>query len=130
MNLNVGLGHTFAALRKDPVGDEITFAYTYENAGTHGFWHTDLGAHTEAAGLMRNFPIPKIKALGAYTWLQLGVTSLTGTGKVQNRLYSGDGLGLVVHLNPRGSLWVQETYNKVVTTPWYTSTNIGYVWSW
>lgn len=129
-NLNLGLGHTFAALHHDPLGDEVTFAYTYENAASHGFWHTDFGSHTEAAGVMRNFALPKSKALGAYTWIQLGVTSLTGNGNVQNRLYNGEALGLVLHLSPHGSIWLQETYNKVVTTPWYTSTNLGYVWSW
>src|ERR1022692_1621037 len=37
-NLNIGIGHTFGFLKKDPLGDELTFAYTYENAGTHGFF--------------------------------------------------------------------------------------------
>jgi hypothetical protein len=50
-NYNIGLGHTFKFLSKDPIGDEITFAYTYENAGSHGFLHTDFGSHTEALGL-------------------------------------------------------------------------------
>src|SRR5579871_6205848 len=56
-NYNIGLGHTFKFLSKDPIGDEITFAYTYENAGSHGFLHTDFGSHTEAVGLMKNFAI-------------------------------------------------------------------------
>ena len=41
-NYNIGLGHTFGFLKKDPFGDELTFAYTYENAGSHGFLHTDF----------------------------------------------------------------------------------------
>src|ERR1700720_4894193 len=36
-NYNIGLGHTFAFLKKDPLGDEFTFGYTYENGGSHGF---------------------------------------------------------------------------------------------
>src|ERR1700729_2505476 len=40
-NLNIGIGHTFGFLKKDPIGDEVTFAYTYENAGS-GFWHSDF----------------------------------------------------------------------------------------
>ncbi len=36
-NYNIGLGHTFKFLKKDPLGDELTFAYTYENAVSHGF---------------------------------------------------------------------------------------------
>src|SRR5580704_19591782 len=43
-NYNIGLGHTFKFLKKDPFGDEITFACTYENAGSHGFLHTDFGS--------------------------------------------------------------------------------------
>jgi hypothetical protein len=128
-NFNVGLGHTFSALHKDPFGDELTFAYTYENAGMHGFWHTPFGSHTEAAGIMKDFSIPKAKALGAYTWIQLGLTSLTGSNYVQNRLYSGEAGGVVVHLSSHDLIWLQETY-KIVTTSWYTSTNVGYVWSW
>src|ERR1700756_5497994 len=58
-NLNIGLGHTFGFLKKDPFGDELTFGYTYENAGSHGFFHTPFGAHTEAIGIMKNFPIPR-----------------------------------------------------------------------
>jgi hypothetical protein len=37
-NYNIGLGHTFGFLKKDPLGDELTFAYTYENSGPHGFF--------------------------------------------------------------------------------------------
>jgi hypothetical protein len=69
-NYNIGLGHTFKFLKKNPIGDEITFAYTYENAGTHGFLHTDFGSHTEALGLMKNFAIPRIKWVSGYTWVQ------------------------------------------------------------
>jgi hypothetical protein len=43
-NYNIGIGHTFGFLKKDPVGDELTFGYTYENAGTHGFLHTPKGS--------------------------------------------------------------------------------------
>ena len=30
-NYDIGIGHTFGFLKKDPIGDEITFAYTYED---------------------------------------------------------------------------------------------------
>src|SRR5580704_15119992 len=53
-NDNIGIGHTFGFLKKDPFGDELTFGYTYENSGTHGFLHTDFGEHTESIGLMKN----------------------------------------------------------------------------
>jgi len=65
-NYNIGLGHTFKFLHRDPIGDEITFAYTYENAGSHGFLHTDFGSHTEALGLMKNFPIPGTKRVTGF----------------------------------------------------------------
>jgi hypothetical protein len=49
-NYNIGIGHTFGFLKKDPVGDELTFGYTHENAETHGFLHTNFGEHTESLG--------------------------------------------------------------------------------
>src|ERR1700739_3315692 len=39
-NYNIGVGHTFGFLQKDPFGDELTVAYSYENAGAPGFLHT------------------------------------------------------------------------------------------
>jgi hypothetical protein len=129
-NYNIGLGHTFKFLKKDPIGDEITFAYTYENAGSHGFLHTDFGSHTEALGLMKNFGIPGTKRVTGYTWIQGGITSLTGNPFVQNRYYDGESLGAIVHFNDHHSIWIQETYNKIVSIPWYTTASIGYTRSW
>jgi hypothetical protein len=124
-NLNIGAGHSFNALSKVWIGNEITAAYTYENAGTHGWWHTDQGSHTESFGDMRNFPINP--HLTTYTWVQLGITTLTGTpAGGQNRLYDGESLGAIIPFSRTNSIWVQESYNKVVTQPWYTTTSIGY----
>lgn len=129
-NYNIGIGHTFGFLKKDPFGDELTFAYTYENSGSHGFLHTDFGEHTEQVGLMKNFSLPKTKVLTGYTWIQEGITSYTGHSKVQNRLDTGLSLGAIVHINNNSSIWIQETYSKVVTVPWYTTSSIGYTCSW
>jgi hypothetical protein len=129
-NYNIGLGHTFGFLKKDILGDEITFGYTYENAGSHGFLHTQYGSHTEAFGLMKNFALPKTKRLTGYTWIQGGITSMTGNPWVENRFYDGESLGLIVHFNDHHSIWIQETYNKIVTVPWYTTASIGYTRSW
>jgi hypothetical protein len=129
-NDNIGLGHTFGFLKKDPLGDEVTFGYTYENAGSHGFFHTSFGSHTEALGIMKNFALPRTKNLTGYTWIQLGLTSMTGNAFVQNRLYNGESGGLIVHFNDHHSIWIQETFNKVVTLPWYTTTSVGYTRSW
>ena len=129
-NYNIGIGHTFGFLKKDPIGDELTFGYTYENAGTHGFLHTAFGEHTESAGVMKNFSLPKTKTLTGYTWIQSGITSYTGNAHVQNRLDSGVSLGAIVHFNNSNSIWIQESYNKVVTVPWYTTSSIGYTYSW
>jgi hypothetical protein len=129
-NYNIGMGHTFSFLKKDPFGDEITFAYTYENAGSHGFLHTDFGAHTEAMGLMKNFAIPRIKRVTGYTWIQGGITTMTGNAFVENRFYNGESLGAIVHFNDHHSIWIQETYNKIPTVPWYTTASIGYTRSW
>ena len=129
-NYNIGIGHTFRFLKKDPLGDELTFSYTYENNGSHGFLHTDFGAHTETLGLMKNFSIPGSKRLGAYTWIQGGLTSNTGNALVQNRFYDGESLGGVIHINDHHAIWIQETFNKIVTFPWYTTASIGYTRNW
>jgi hypothetical protein len=128
-NYNIGIGHTFGFLKKDPIGDELTFAYTYEDAGP-GFWHSQFGSHTESFGIMKNFGLPKTKKVTAYTWIQLGVTTFTGNASLQNHLYDGESLGAIVHFNPNNSIWIQETFNKVVSVPWYTTTSVGYAWSW
>ena len=59
-NYKIGIGHTFGFLKKDPIGDELTFGYTYEDAGS-GFWHSQFGSHTESVGVMKNFGLPKTK---------------------------------------------------------------------
>jgi len=84
-NYNIGLGHTFAFLKKDPIGDELTFAYTYEDGGS-GFWHSQFGSHTESFGVMKNFGLPKTKRVSGYTWVQVGITSLTGGPSVEKSL--------------------------------------------
>ena len=129
-NYNIGIGHTFGFLKKDLIGDELTFGYTYENAGTHGFLHTANGEHTESAGVMKNFPLPKTKVVTGYTWLQSGITSYTGNSGVKNRLDSGVSAGAIAHFNNNNSIWIQESYGKVVTVPWYTTSSIGYTYSW
>ncbi len=130
-NYNIGIGHTFGFLKKDPFGDELTFGYTYENSGTHGFLHTDFGEHTESVGIMKNFPLPATKLVTGYTWIQTGITGFTVNARVLNRLDSGASLSLIIPtLNDHNSVWIQETYSKVVTIPWYTTSSIGYTWSW
>jgi hypothetical protein len=129
-NYNIGIGHTFGFLKKDPIGDEVTLAYTYENAGTHGFLHTRFGEHSEQLGIMKNFSLPRTKVLAGYTWIQEGLTSYTGNAHVQNRLDTGLSLGGIVHLSNSSSIWIQETYSKVLTVPWYTTTSVGYTYSW
>jgi hypothetical protein len=128
-NYNIGIGHTFGFLKKDPIGDEITFAYTYEDAGS-GFWHSPFGSHTESFGVMKNFGLPKTKRVSGYTWVQAGITSFTGNAQVENHFYNGESLGGVVHFNDHNSIWIQESFNKIVTTPWYTTASIGYTRSW
>jgi hypothetical protein len=129
-NYSIGIGHMFDFLKKDPLGDELTFGYMYENSGTHGFLHTAFGEHTASVGVMRNFPLPASKRLTGYTWIQTGITNYTGNPRLQNRLDSGLSLGAMIHINRRSSIWIQESYGKVVTVPWYTTSSIGYTWSW
>jgi len=79
---------------------------------------------------MKNFSIPKTKLISGYTWIQSGITSYTGNGQVANRFYSGVSLGAMIHLSRKSSIWIQESYNKVITMPWYTTTSVGYTYSW
>src|ERR1700689_2140141 len=97
-NYNIGIGHTFGFLHKDPLGDELTVSYTYEDAGS-GFWHSQFGSHTESFGVMKNFGLPKTKKVSGYTWIQAGISSFTGNTRVQNHFYDGESLGAVVHFN-------------------------------
>jgi hypothetical protein len=129
-NYNIGIGHTFGFLKKDPFGDELTFAYTYENAGTHGFLHTNFGEHTESLGIMKNLSFPKTTVWTWYTWIQSGITSYTGNAHVENRLDSGVSIGAIAHCSFHSSIWIQESYTKVVTVPWNTTGSIGYTYSW
>ena len=39
---------------------------------------------------MKNFGLPKTKRVTGYTWVQLGLTSYTGSGLVQDRFYDGE----------------------------------------
>ena len=128
-NYNIGIGHTFGFLKKDPIGDELTFAYTYEDGGG-GFWHSQFGSHTESFGVMKNFGLPKTKRVTGYTWVQIGLTSFIGGGLVENRFYDGESLGAIVHFTNHSSVWIQETFNKIVTVPWYLTSSVGYTWSW
>lgn len=128
-NYNIGIGHSFNFLNKDPLGNELTFAYTYENAGPN-FWHSSFGSDTESFGVMRNFSFPKTTRFAWYTWIQIGITSFTGGAYVQNHFYDGESLGAVIHANRENSVWIQETFNKIVTVPWYTTFSVGYTRSW
>ena len=129
-NYNIGFGHTFTFLKKNPIGDELTFSYTYENAGSHGFLHTDFGSHSETLGIMKNFGLPKTKRITGYTWVQGGLTSMTGNTYIGNRFYDGEALGMIVHFTDHSSIWIQELFNKIVTVPSYTTASIGYTRSW
>jgi hypothetical protein len=129
-NYSIGIGHMFDFLKKDPFGDELTFGYMYENSGTHGFLHTAFGEHTESVGVMKNFPLPATKRLTGYTWIQTGITSYTGSPRLENRLDSSLSLGAIIHFRCHSSIWVQESYGKVLKVPWYTTSSIGYTWSW
>jgi hypothetical protein len=115
---------------KQAVGDYLSRAQSCHVGGVLVCLHTDYGSNTEALGIMKNFAIPKTKRLSAYTWVQGGITSMTGNVGVQNRFYNGESLGAIIHFNDRHSIWIQETFNKVVTVPWYTTACIGYTRSW
>jgi hypothetical protein len=128
-NYDIGIGHMFDFLEKDPFGDELTFSYTYEDAGS-GFWHSDFGSHTESFGVMKNFNLPKTKLVSGYTCIQIGVSTFTGGAHVKNHFSNGDSLGAAIHFTDHHAIWVQEMFNKIVSAPWYTTTSVGYTRSW
>jgi hypothetical protein len=43
---------------------------------------------------------------------------------------SAASLGAIAHLSGHNSIWLQESYSKVVTVPWSTTSSIGYTYSW
>ena len=55
---------------------------------------------------------------------------MTGYPYVLNRFYNGESLGAIVHFSTHHSIWIQETFNKIVTVPWYLTSSIGYTRSW
>jgi hypothetical protein len=128
-NYNIGIGHTFGFLKKDPFGDELTVSYTYENAGPN-FWHSQFGSDTESFGVMKNFGIPKTKILTGYTWIQIGISTFTGGPHLVNEFYNGESLGGIIHFTEHHSIWFQDTFNKIVSFPWYTTFSVGYTRSW
>ncbi len=79
---------------------------------------------------MKNCGIPHVRRVSGYTWVQGGITTMTGNAFLENRFYDGESLGAIVHFNYQHSIWIQETYNKIVTVPWYTTASIGYTRSW
>lgn len=122
-NLNIGIGHTFAALHSMPTGDELTASYTYEDSSSHGFWHGSHSANTISLGEMKNIAFGH-SAWGLYLWQQAGVTNSLGT-----HLYLGESIGLTYRMSRSSSLWLQESLNNVWSQPYYTSTNFGYTYS-
>ncbi len=55
---------------------------------------------------------------------------MTGNVHVETRFYNGEALGAIVHFSGHSSIWIQATFSKVVTVPWYATIGIGYDWSW
>lgn len=122
-NYSIGVGHIEKSLSGFALGDEVTVGYAFES-GTNrgGFWYVPSGSFsTVSVGLMKNFG--KFHSATFYSWPQIGLTAISESG---TRLYVGYGFGIVLHTSKRGSIWIQESYNKVVTVPWYTTTGIGY----
>ena len=65
-----------------------------------------------------------LRIRGDDAW-HVGITSLKGNVRIENRFYDGESLGVVAHFNDHNSFWIQESFNKIVTVPWYTTTSIS-----
>jgi hypothetical protein len=79
---------------------------------------------------MKNFALPTTKILTGYTFVQIGISTFTGTLHLQNHFYNGESLGGIIHFNDHNSIWFQDTFNKIITVPWYTTFSVGYTRSW
>jgi hypothetical protein len=121
-NFDVALGHKFQGS-----GNEVTFGYTYANEGS-GFSFSNRALNTEALGFMKTVSVSK--SVGLYGWGRAGVTELVGVRNTEVRPYLGASVGLDFKVANKQSIRLQETFNEVVTAPWYTTTSLGYVVSW
>ena len=54
----------------------------------------------------KNFGLAKTKRITGYTWVQGGLTSMTGNAYVENRLYDGEALGMIIHFTDHSSIWI------------------------
>lgn len=72
-HLNIGIGHTVRFLKRDPFGDELTFSYACENAGTCGFIHTQLDEPTEQSRVMKNFGSSSLRHRAAVPGFKAGL---------------------------------------------------------
>ena len=65
-----------------------------------------IRVRTRAGLLSKNLPLTK--SVGAYTWMQYGLTSFTGTRKgVQNRFYNGYSFGVTYHFSDHHGIWLR-----------------------
>ncbi len=127
-NFSIGAGLLVSKLERVPIGNELTLAYGYNDIGTHGFWYSGKTAHTETVGIRKNYAL--YGPLGLYTWEQIGLSTLSGSGKLQNRFFNSSTVGLAYHVNSRFALTLQGTATKNVTVPWFAAASVGYVISW
>jgi hypothetical protein len=67
---------------------------------------------------MKNFAVPKTKRVSGFKWIHAGITTLTGNATLQNHFYDGESLGAVIHFTNHHSIWIQETFDNIMTIPW------------
>jgi hypothetical protein len=123
-NYSVGIGPMLGFLKKDPFGNEVTFSCMYENSSSQGFLHTRFGEHTESAGVMRTSRFRGQGGDRLYVDSD-GVTAFTRNDHLLNRLDSSASLGAILHYPRHTSVWIQESFCKVVMMPWFTTAAIG-----
>ncbi len=63
-----------------------SLSLTHTRAAVRRFAHSTSNSDTESLGIMKNFGLPKTKRVTGYSWVQIGLTSYTGSGLVQESL--------------------------------------------
>jgi hypothetical protein len=128
-NLNIGIGHTFRLLKKAPLVTNLCSPIDRKVQNPRVVLQLQLAFdRAQKLGVMKNFNLSKTEVVTGY----MRQASAVSRAMTRLRIFfcDGESSGTVIHLNAQKTMWVQETYIKIPTVPWSTTTGIGFIWSW
>lgn len=113
-NPSIGVGYKFRSDRKYTFNEVIaSYGYTYK------------GGHTALAGLKSNITLGN-SPVGLFASSQAGTTtSVTKTNTITKFTYVSGG-GITVSVSKKNAVVLGVAFNKIVDTPIYVSTGIGF----